>query len=178
LLYLDQLLKHPIIQKRIDYFKSYQDEAEDQALLQTIKIPKNLLFLSDKLPQPNYERYNNNKKPNNSFTKKGNNDLPDIRMGAIVNKIQSKIIKKDVDPVNPATLNIKDASVIDKKKDIINTDKIRLAHSEDNRRDQTASRSKETSHSKDRNTLDSRRIKNIPLIYDIPVIKPIKKKHE
>jgi hypothetical protein len=49
-------LKHPIIQKRIDYFKHHTEEPEDQALLQTIRIPKNLLFLSDKLPQPNYEK--------------------------------------------------------------------------------------------------------------------------
>lgn len=37
--------------------------------MQTIRIPKNLLFLSDKLPQPNYEKA----KVLNS------NDLPDIR---------------------------------------------------------------------------------------------------
>jgi hypothetical protein len=36
--------------------------------MQTIRIPKNLLFLSDKLPQPNYE-----KKINNS------GELPEIR---------------------------------------------------------------------------------------------------
>jgi hypothetical protein len=51
---------------------------EDQSLLQTIRIPKNLLFLSDKLPQPNYEKIN--KKNYNSFTKKNQNDLPDIAM--------------------------------------------------------------------------------------------------
>lgn len=43
--------------------------------MQTIRIPKNLLFLSDKLPQPNYDK----SKKNNSFTKKNTNDLPDIR---------------------------------------------------------------------------------------------------
>ena len=37
--------------------------------MQTIRIPKNLLFLSDKLPQANYE----NSKNNNS------SDLPEIR---------------------------------------------------------------------------------------------------
>ena len=72
---LDQILKHPIIQKRIEYFKSFTDESEDVALLQTIRIPKNLLFLSDKLPQPNYEKL---KPKNNSFTKKS--DLPDINL--------------------------------------------------------------------------------------------------
>lgn len=79
-------MKHPIIQKRIDYFKSYTDENEDQALLQTIRIPKNLLFLSDKLPQANYDKSNNKK--NHSFTKKGSNDLPDIRANNPINKKQ------------------------------------------------------------------------------------------
>ena len=54
-----KILKHPIIQKRIEYFKAYSngdDTNEDNALLQTIKIPKNLLFLSDKLPKANYDK--------------------------------------------------------------------------------------------------------------------------
>lgn len=84
ILLTDQILKHPIVQKRIEYFKNYTDEHEDQALLQTIRIPKNLLFLSDKLPQANYEKNNNRK--NHSFTKKGSNDLPDIRVANIQTK--------------------------------------------------------------------------------------------
>ena len=44
--------------KRIEYFKSFakEDEAEDRFLLKTIHMPKNLLFLSDNLPKPNYEQ--------------------------------------------------------------------------------------------------------------------------
>jgi hypothetical protein len=61
-------LKHHIIQKRIEYFKAFNEESEDQCLMQTIRIPKNLLFLSDKLPQPNYGG-----KINNS------GELPEIR---------------------------------------------------------------------------------------------------
>ena len=55
----DEILKHPIIQKRIEYFKTFtgEQENEDKALLQTIRIPKNLLFLSDKLPKPNYSKH-------------------------------------------------------------------------------------------------------------------------
>ena len=55
----DEILKHPILQKRIEYFKSFagEQENEDKALLQTIRIPKNLLFLSDKLPKPNYSKH-------------------------------------------------------------------------------------------------------------------------
>ena len=55
----DEILRNPIIQKRIEYFKSFtgEQENEDKALLQTIRIPKNLLFLSDKLPKPNYSKH-------------------------------------------------------------------------------------------------------------------------
>ncbi len=81
----DQILKNPIVLKRIEYFKNFTEENEDQSLLQTIRIPKNLLFLSDKLPQPNYERPSNK---NHSFTKKNNNDLPDIRSLNIRKKVK------------------------------------------------------------------------------------------
>ena len=68
-----KILKHPIIQKRIEYFKAYSngdDTNEDNALLQTIKIPKNLLFLSDKLPKANYDKSDEG---NNSNNHTGNN---------------------------------------------------------------------------------------------------------
>ena len=67
----EQILKLNVIQKRIEYFKNFSgdDVTEDQALLQTINIPKNLLFLSDKLPLPNYE--GNTKKNYNSFSHSG-----------------------------------------------------------------------------------------------------------
>ena len=36
-------------------FKSYEEESTmDNNLLQTIRIPKNLLVLTERLPQPNY----------------------------------------------------------------------------------------------------------------------------
>ena len=54
----EQILNHPIVQKRIEYFKSFtgDEESEDKCLLKTIHMPKNLLFLSDKLPKPNYDK--------------------------------------------------------------------------------------------------------------------------
>ena len=59
----DQILHHPIIQKRIEYFNSISGDKENKninennkVLLKTIHMPKNLLFLSDKLPKPNYEK--------------------------------------------------------------------------------------------------------------------------
>ncbi len=57
----EEIIAHPIIQKRIEYFKSFSgdDSNEDNCLLKTIRIPKNLLFLSDKLPKPNYDKMKN-----------------------------------------------------------------------------------------------------------------------
>ena len=54
----EQILNYPIVQKRIEYFKSFagEEESEDKCLLKTIHMPKNLLFLSDKLPKPNYDK--------------------------------------------------------------------------------------------------------------------------
>jgi len=54
----EQILNHPAVMKRIEYFKSFakEDETEDRFLLKTIHMPKNLLFLSDKLPKPNYDK--------------------------------------------------------------------------------------------------------------------------
>ena len=58
----DQILNHPIIKKRIEYFKAITGEQDNsgnnnknKGLLKTIHMPKNLIFLSDKLPKPNYD---------------------------------------------------------------------------------------------------------------------------
>ena len=59
-----QILKHPFVKKRIEFFQvnSENEDIEnmdESALLLTIRIPKNILFLTDKLPTANY---GNNKK--------------------------------------------------------------------------------------------------------------------
>jgi len=70
----DELLNNPIIRKRIEYFKAFagDEDNEDLALLKTINIPKNLLFLTDKLPQPNYDKKKNNNNTNNSLKTSAN----------------------------------------------------------------------------------------------------------
>ena len=74
----DLLLKNNIIQKRIQFFKNYcEDLSEDQALLKTIVIPKNLMFLGGNLPGPNYIRKKNNferKEENQEKNKEDNNN--------------------------------------------------------------------------------------------------------
>ena len=71
-----EILKNPIIQRRIEFFKNYSgdDCSEDQALLKTILVPNNLCVLSDKLPKPNYGHKSvNNKKSNNNLNEKAPN---------------------------------------------------------------------------------------------------------
>ena len=60
----NDILNHELVKKRIEYFNSITsndneieiDEKEEQYLLKTIHIPKNLLFLSNQLPKPNYNK--------------------------------------------------------------------------------------------------------------------------
>ena len=67
----EQILQHPIILKRIEYFKSFggEDENEDKCLLKTIHMPKNLLFLSNKLPKRNYDKQFNDTNKNEEENK-------------------------------------------------------------------------------------------------------------
>ena len=66
----NDILNNNFVKKRIEYFKSMNnsennddnlnmDEFEEQYLLKTIHIPKNLLFLSNQLPKPNYKKGKN-----------------------------------------------------------------------------------------------------------------------
>jgi NIMA (never in mitosis gene a)-related kinase len=58
------ILNNELVKKRIEYFNSIItndneidiDEKEEQLLLKTIHIPKNLLYLSNQLPKPNYNK--------------------------------------------------------------------------------------------------------------------------
>ena len=83
-----QILKHPIVKKRLDYFQAqngigdYDDKMDDAELLKTIRIPKNILFLTDKLPGANYiSDEGKNKKEMNTSKKNTfpNNNLPNIK---------------------------------------------------------------------------------------------------
>ena len=99
----EQILNHPIVQKRIEYFKSFagEEESEDKCLLKTIHMPKNLLFLSDKLPKPNYDKqfkssknvidenknYRSfNKLNNNKVNTKGEIEMKDFNKGIHIKK--------------------------------------------------------------------------------------------
>ena len=69
-----QILKHPLIKKRIEFFQAEAgnenidiDDMEEGVLLKTIRIPKNILCLTDKLPEANYDNPYHKKK----FKKEG-----------------------------------------------------------------------------------------------------------
>lgn len=90
--------------KKLEIFKAVEDN-EESALLQTIRIPKNLLFLTDKLPQPNYEKRPNRK--NNSFTDE-KTELPDIKLNQKANVSKRKNEKKsDTDNSDINNINYK-----------------------------------------------------------------------
>jgi len=55
----DKILDLPIVQKKVqklfpeDFF--YDTDQTKMNLLSTIRVPKNLLYLTDRLPKPNYD---------------------------------------------------------------------------------------------------------------------------
>ena len=135
----EQILQHPIILKRIEYFKSFgnDEENEDKCLLKTIHMPKNLLFLSDKLPKPNYDKKfkinkNNNNNTNNvndeenknyrSFNKNGivNNHLINYNNENGKEKINYPIYSKKPSkliPLNNKRNNINIRNIIERERE-------------------------------------------------------------
>ena len=104
----DQILQHPIILKRIEYFKSFgsEDDTEDKCLLKTIHMPKNLLFLSDKLPKPNYDKkFKNINNTNKSFNEENKNYRSFNKMGNLVNNINDYMHKNKNINENNISLN-------------------------------------------------------------------------
>ena len=86
------ILKHPYVQKRIDFFQAESgiefddiDNIDENQLLKTIRIPKNILGLGEQLPKANYnipkkakmhikiDAYNKNKSRDLIFKNKDSN---------------------------------------------------------------------------------------------------------
>ena len=95
----EQILKHPLVVKRIEFFKEQEgfkeedfDEMDEGKLLKTLRVTNNMLFLSEQLPESNYDSPKNHKNTdrntknsntnntNNTTNKssKNNNSLPNI----------------------------------------------------------------------------------------------------
>ena len=88
-----QILNHDIIKKRLDFFQvqsGFDDELDinDEAvLLKTIKVPKNIIFLTEKLPGANYD--DNNNEHNNKYNK--NNIKEEDKKGSDINETKDEI---------------------------------------------------------------------------------------
>jgi hypothetical protein len=53
---LDAILELPFIKKRASqYVPDFEEVENERSLLKTIKVPKNLMSLTDRLPAANYE---------------------------------------------------------------------------------------------------------------------------
>ena len=97
-----QILNHELVKKRLEFFQAQagfdeenMDGMDEAVLLKTIRIPKNILFLTERLPEANYDNGKNNLKMkdfnNNKKKTFPNNSLPDIKFQFNKNKNQTII---------------------------------------------------------------------------------------
>ena len=111
----DEILKHPIIKKRLEFFQAQagendtmMDNIDEGVLLRTIRIPKNIIFLSDNLPEKNYEKSKSHSKAmgrnihkinsNTTQNNNNNNSLPNIKIlnNLKTNNIRSLQVKNNI----------------------------------------------------------------------------------
>jgi len=96
----DEILKHPIIKKRLEFFQAQAGETDnfedmdEGVLLKTIRIPNNIIFLGEKLPEKNYEKAKSHSKAMGkqilNKIKNQNSSLPNIK---ILNNLKGSHIK-------------------------------------------------------------------------------------
>ena len=110
----DEILKHPIIKKRLEFFQAQagenegmMDNIDEGVLLRTIRIPKNIIFLSDNLPEKNYEKSKSHSKamgrnfhkfPTNTQNNNNNSLLPNIKIlnNLKTNNLRSLQVKNNI----------------------------------------------------------------------------------
>ena len=90
-----QILKHPLVVKRIEFFKAQEgfqeenfDEMDEGKLLKTLRVTKNMLFLSEQLPNPNYDspKFHKNNEKNNKTGSTNNNNTNNTNTNNATNK--------------------------------------------------------------------------------------------
>ena len=120
-----QILKHPLVKKRIEFFQAEAgnenidiDDMEEGVLLRTIRIPKNILFLSDKLPEANYENpYQKVKNKKDGSVEKNNDKINNINNkgntfpNSCLPDINLKFKKKKQNENNTNTINNEEEKV-------------------------------------------------------------------
>ena len=109
----DEILKHPIIKKRLEFFQAQagenegmMDNIDEGVLLRTIRIPKNIIFLSDNLPEKNYEKSKSHSKAmgrnlhkfSTNTQNNNNGSLPNIKIlnNLKTNNLRSLQVKNNV----------------------------------------------------------------------------------
>ena len=94
-----QILKHPAVIKRLEFFRAQAgsenvdfDDMDEGVLLRTIRIPKNILNLAEKLPESNYDYLPGiNKNKRNKDNSNNTSALPDIQSHTSFNKENNSI---------------------------------------------------------------------------------------
>ena len=188
-----QILKHPLVKKRLEFFQAQAgndnidiDDMEEGVLLRTIRIPSNILCLSDKLPEANYENPFKQRKLNfdkNKINNKGNtfpsSVLPEINVGnknkkenneeekvhretEIKYKYNKKGKKICIDLFNKAKLiNIETKFSVDKDKKNNNIITDLIPNNSLKKIKRRINLSKNLSHSKNKNNLSIKKITKI-----------------
>ena len=92
----DQILKNKMVMERIDFFKDREgfkdnfDNLDETQLLKTLRLTKNMLFLSEQLPHPNYKipkiQKQIGRKLKKKDSKENNISLPNISKSPGVNE--------------------------------------------------------------------------------------------
>ena len=139
-----QILKHPIIKKRLEFFKSNAnfediDNIDEGVLLQTIRIPKNVLFLADRLPGSNYNKKKNDKNlPDIKFTEgnesnNNNNNKKSNNMHMKLNSVSKSVVQKENNNNNYNSENLTENKKNDSQEQskIIKDQKIKILKEEE-----------------------------------------------
>ena len=137
----DELLKNSIIKNRIEFFEEnnkFNDDInnnEESELLKTIKISKNLLFLSGRLPKANYNNENeaNNIKTldNNKLLIKSITSINEEKKDYILPTIKLKKLNVFTEP----TINKNEENIIKNKNKnlILNSSPNKITQSNENK---------------------------------------------
>lgn len=60
-----------------DYYDDMEDQSMSNQLLSTIRVPKNLLYLTDRLPKPSYSNQNARNRSTEEENKRRTQEPPD-----------------------------------------------------------------------------------------------------
>ena len=121
-----EILQNPIVVKRLEFFKNnyniknendLSDDKENGLLLKTIRLPKNLYFLTNKLPKANYEKTDPNIHADVPKDKKYNLSNKLVALPQIMNGIKARNETPEKNLINDNSL-IKNKEKIVLKSDV------------------------------------------------------------